>query len=38
MIRRNETRVNRIKAGYDRKIREASCKSIINSILPDDKL
>ena len=38
MMKRNETRVNRIKAGFDRKIREASRQSIVNSVLTDDKL
>lgn len=37
-MKRNETRVNRIKAGFDRKIREASRQSIVNSVLTDDKL
>ena len=38
MMKRNETRVNRIKAVFDRKIREASRQSIVNSSLTDDKL
>ena len=38
MMKRNETRVNRIKAGFDREIREDSRKSIVNSTLTDDKL
>ncbi len=37
-MKRNETRVNRIKGRFDREIREASRKSIVNSILSDDKL
>ena len=38
MMKRNETRVNRLKAGFDREIREESRKSIVNSVLTDDKL
>lgn len=38
MMKRNEARVNRIKNGFDREIREASRKSIVNSVLSDDKL
>lgn len=37
-MKRNETRVNRIKGRFDREIREASRKSIVNSVFTDDKL
>lgn len=37
-MKRNETRVNRIKGKFDRQVREKSRKSIANSVLSDDKL
>ncbi len=37
-MKRNEARVNRIKGKFDRQLRERSRKSIVNSVLSDDKL
>lgn len=37
-MKRNEARVNRIKARFDREIRTASQKSIVNSALTDEQL